>query len=180
MTSNVAAKVQKILEATVAGNGTGLKTQMAEIENSLKTISARIVSLLALAESGVKLDEITVRLRDLESIKDDLEKRKQQLETVKAEKRESLTWADQVARFFKHFEDRVLAASLAEQKVLLRKMVQRIVVDREKKVVRLYAWRLPKRGMRQIDDLLASEIAGQKCVFQTSVSPTRFELVLEA
>ena len=89
-----------------------------------------------------------VRLRDLEAVKQELEKKKKQLEAVKAEEKESLRRADQVARFFEHFE-RDLQLALEKNKAGTLLSPASIVIRQLKIVNRL-------------------------------VSPTRFELVLEA
>ena len=87
-----------------------------------------------------------------------------------------LRWADRVACFFRNFEKRFYSFTAAEQKVVLRKLIERIVIDRENIIARTFIWRLPMGESTQIDQMIERE----RSVFISSVPPTRFELVFQA
>jgi DNA invertase Pin-like site-specific DNA recombinase len=174
--SSLPSRILKILETNSNSNGSGMKRQKQEIEASLRITVEKITALLALAESGINLSEITSRLRKLEETKRDLEDRQKQLLTLQTEKKEMLRWADRVADFFQNFEDRFFNISAAEQKVILRKLIERIVIDRENLIANVFLWRLPKGEEKQIDQIIDQE----RRVFLQGVPPTRFDLVFQA
>ena len=141
-------------------------------------MSERIASLVTIAESGIRLEEITTRLRALEEEKMRLEENRKNLEAVKSGQKEIHRWAEVVADFFTNFESRFLAAPPAEQKVLLRELVERIIIDRERNVALVYIWLLPKGEVRGVDDLLAQKKkGGQIPDLLLAVPPTGFEPV---
>ena len=174
--SSLPSRILKILESVSRFNGSDIKRQMEEIENGLQAASEKIASLLTLAESGIKLTEVTSRLRILEETKRDLEEKKQQFLNIKAGKKDMLRWAERVKEYFSNFKDRFQLIPVAEQKVILRKLIERIIIDRENRVAKVYLWQLPKGEVKQIDQLIDQE----RRVFLQGVPPTRFELVFQA
>jgi len=132
--NQVEAKVIKILESAIDVDGSKLKNQMDETNAALRSMSERIASLIAIAESGIRLGEVTDRLRELEESKGRMEEKKKNLEIVKSERKEMQLWAELVAEFFRNFESRFLDAPMAEQKVLLRKLIHKIIIDRDRNV----------------------------------------------
>ena len=53
-----------------------------------------------------------------------------------------------------NFEKWFYSISAAEQKVLLRKLIDHRVIDRENLVAGVYLWKLPKGEVVQIDQLI--------------------------
>jgi site-specific DNA recombinase len=174
--SSLPSRVLRILESASSIDGSGIKQQTQEIEKSLRITSEKITALLALAESGVQLSEITSRLRELEETKKNLEEKQKHLHTLQAGKKDILRWAERVVDFFRNFEKMFTAITAAEQKVILRKLIERIVIDRDTLTAKTYIWRLPKGEVAGIDQLIDTE----RRVFLSGVPPTRFELVFQA
>ena len=76
-----------------------------------------------------------------------------------------------ISRFEQHFDH----APMSERKSMVRQLVDRIVIDRTRRVAMCYLLKIPKGAGKIVENLLEKERT-----HITSVPPTRFELVFQA
>ena len=79
-------------------------------------------------------------------------------------------------KFFKNFEQSFAEAPIAEQKALLRQVVQEIVVDHKRRIATCHLLKVPRREYEEVGDLLGQELK----THVSNVPPTGFEPVLQA
>ena len=94
-------------------------------------------------ERGGGSDTMLTRLRELEQEQKSLELK---LEGLKLESIQAMgvpEVAKLVKEFLGNFEEMFERAPLEDRKVLMKKLIQEIIVDREENVVRFYVRRIP-------------------------------------
>jgi hypothetical protein len=82
-------------------------------------------------------------LKELEDIQEKLEEERRRLERTKPPTLDPDRITRATTQFFSDFERSFDQLSIPERKEMLRRMVERILVDREEKKVRCYLRRLP-------------------------------------
>ncbi len=113
-------------------------------EGRTKTIRQKIQNLLTLAETGMHLECVAERLKALEDELRDLESK--QPDSHKCAERRLPSNAEikeAVRAFLDDFESDFGKAALPERKELVRKVIDKILVDREEGSVTVYVRRLP-------------------------------------
>jgi hypothetical protein len=104
----------------------------------------KIENLMRLAEEGTNLKTVAARLRELEEIQEKLKEEKARLQRNYAPKGRQADIVREVTGFLENFESKILTARIEERKELLRRAVEKIVVDRDQRKVRCYVRTLPK------------------------------------
>ena len=107
------------------------------------------------------------RLEELEREKQEFETRILLVQTQKAADSHFLDSSHEIANFILNFEDELSCSDPFRKKALLKKCISHIIVDRDKKVIRLAARLLPA-VTPELDYLLQKETAATKVV--TAVS----------
>jgi site-specific DNA recombinase len=119
----------------------------------------RFDNLIRLAEEGaVQIEVIKTRLNELEEERARLEKLLARTDSspVRLDIDEI---KQEVAKFVLNFEERFEAAPIEEKKELVQRCISRIVVDRERMVVRFYVKRIPA-VLPQMEALFETKPAG--------------------
>jgi hypothetical protein len=117
------------------------------LTRTLKDINAKIQNLLSMAERGVHLESIAIRIEELEMQKHTIEDNLSLLE-----KRHILLNCSQdeiqrqVTRFLKDFDKGFEEMSLQDKKAAMRRFVDMIIVDRRERKVKCYLRMLPSLG----------------------------------
>jgi len=83
------------------------------------------------------------RLKELEEEKGFLRVRVQSLASTDEKRMDPAKISEIVAKFILNFEEKFEKAPIEEKKLLVKKMISEIVVDRESGVVRFYVRRVP-------------------------------------
>lgn len=135
------------------------------ISNEIETLNMALTknevamrNLTQAIERGAQIDLLLVRLEELEAEKKGIESR---LNALKVETRGIFNVSDvssQVADFIANFEKVFQMAPIEERKILVKKCISQIIVDRDKKVVRFFIHRIPS-VIPQMDTLLQNKKA---------------------
>ena len=94
-------------------------------------------------EKGGAIQPLFDRLKELEEEKGFLRVRVQSLASTDEKRMDPAKISEIVAKFILNFEEKFEKAPLEEKKLLVKKMISEIVVDRESGVVRFYVRRVP-------------------------------------
>jgi hypothetical protein len=120
-------------------------TQEKSLRTQIGKVQTKIENLLDVAEAGtVAGPSIHERLTQLEREKRELETRVERL--VNVGRRSSATIDEVVARvkkFIADFEVKITQAPIEQQKLLMQKCIERIVIDRPANVARFYVRPIP-------------------------------------
>lgn len=141
------------------------------IDTQLKQLKSQIASLVRLAEQGVQVEEIAERIRQLEAERRSLEQFARRMKNTEDTVMVVDRLAKEAEKFFEEFGRRFEKSPVSEQKALIQSIVQRIDIDRERRVAKCYVWKLPKIGQPALDFIRTHLL---------SVPPTGFEPVLQA
>ncbi len=123
-------------------------SRMSEIlEQRLHELNMGIKNLLVLAEKGINLDNLAKRISELEIEQKRLRAEQSQAERHKEDEIDLGAISTAVLRFFEEFSQNFERLPLIDRKAILRRIVERILVDKKKKVVRCFLKRLPDVGL---------------------------------
>jgi hypothetical protein len=112
-------------------------------ETKLSDVRKRIERIMTLVENGIRLEEQIEKLHALEREKRQVERQLEQLELMKMTPRDLVDCRAQVQYLLDNFETILKTASLANQKELLRRFIEKIVVDRTVDTVVVYLRKIP-------------------------------------
>jgi hypothetical protein len=82
---------------------------------------------------------------------------------------------DESHAFFERFKENCSGAPMSQRKSLVRQIVDRIVIERDRRVAKCYLLAMPRSAGK-----IVKEIIENSRTPIMSVPPTRFELVLQA
>ena len=168
-------EILRILEAQTSDTASDQSEQPKSFETEIAGVDRKIQHLLGLAESGVDIEEVKKRLLSLKNEKDRLAGQRNRVAAFQASRKMRDDWAGRIAKFFSDFDRRFQEADPSERKMLMSKILKKIIIDREQNVAQCFMRKLPKGEVIKVDELLEKEQTHLNVV-----SPTRFELVLEA
>ncbi len=114
--------------------------------------------------------------RSLGQRKDGLEYALRSCQAIEDQEAYDDSISKKVAEFFSNFEKHFEQAPLSERKALVSQVVEKIIIDQKTRVAKCYLLKIPKQDL----GLLEKKRGVNKITPLMSVSPTRFELVLEA
>jgi hypothetical protein len=130
-----------------------------------------LIEVLELRKAGSDPKAVLNRLEELEKEKQELETRILSLQTQKAADSHFLDSSHEVANFILNFEDELNCSDPFRKKILLKKCISQIIVDRENNVIHLSARRLPA-VTPELEYLLQKETAALEPA--TGVYPADF------
>jgi site-specific DNA recombinase len=139
LVAEIEAQLTKLLEAAPTSTRDEIeriKSLIAECEQKTKHITNAI-------ENGGAIQSLFERLKALEEEKGLLNVRLQSLSLVNERQIEPAKISEIVAKFILNFEEKFENAPIEEKKLLIKKMISEIVVDRDNGVVRFYVRRVP-------------------------------------
>ncbi len=173
--SDVVHKLQQMIDRHIEDRAKIPQERVEEMRTSSLRISNQISSLISLAEKGINLDEIAGRIKELESQKARFELQLSQFQYSIPDQQQITEVAGNASQFLDDFDNYFSVAPISERKSMIRQVVDRIVIDRERRVAKCFLLKIPRGAGKIVEDLLQGEKT-----HMLSVSPTRFELVLEA
>lgn len=106
--------------------------------SALRRLNNKISSLIALAQKGVKLEEILKRIKQLESERSIVEVKVGHLTYPKPARMQVTKALDETVAFFDRFTQAFNGAPISERKSLVRQIVHRIAIDRDRRVATCY------------------------------------------
>jgi predicted nuclease with TOPRIM domain len=133
---------------------------------------SQTVQRMTLAEKGVNIGEIAERIKTLQLERSNLEIRIERLNSIKPTRGRFEQSIDETVKFFERFEHHFECASISERKNLMRQVIDRIVIDRKRRVAQCYLLAIPRSNSLSSPKISTTHISG--------VPPTRFELVFQA
>ncbi len=176
---STSSTVREIFERCVdEGNKSKASIHRDRVEKDrtdILRLNNQILALVALAEKGVKLDEVADRMKQLEQERLLAEQRVKEAATAKPPKEEIAKALDEARAYFREFMRNWREGTNSERKSLIRQVVDRIVIDRERRVAKCYIQAMPKSVGRTLDNLLENSRTQI-----LTVPPTGFEPVLQA
>ncbi len=137
---NIEEELKRLLEGETSETNDAV--QMRELQ--IKDVETKIGNLLALAEKGGHLDSIAERIRALEQELKEL--RSQGQPTQEAQRGTRLTAAETteaVNTFLDNFEANLEQAPLPERKELIRRVIEKILVDSATTCTTVYVRQVP-------------------------------------
>ena len=201
LSSNFQQRLKRALEHVLQTVIPDVVQKQKELQEKLKECENRISSLLAIVEKGIKVDTVVERIKSLEGEKAEAARALKELRMQKANKNELLNVVAESKSFVDNFVEEFNELGLAEKKEGMRKLVRKVIVDRERKVARCYIRTIPpfkqhplldvldkdtqvpasplqfRKPQKQRDELVETSQLSSSLV---SVPPTRFELVYRA
>jgi site-specific DNA recombinase len=186
----------KMVEKVLSTAFPDIEKKRKEIKNSLKECEKKMSSLLALVEKGVKVDTIVNRIKILEDEKSRLNKSLREMQNQNYGINSFNNIVKESKEFLENFVDEFQRLSLPEQKEGMKKIVEKIIVDRENRIARCFInpllgakqnilfdekYRNPQLNIRQ-SFVLGNQPIDVKQLNSSlvDVPPTRFELVFQA
>ncbi len=106
----------------------------------------------------------------------ELEYAQRSCEAIEEEESYDNAIAKKVAEFFSDFERHFEQALMSERKALVHQVVEKIVIDQKTRIAKCYLLKIPRQDLGLLNQ---KRDVGKKTSLM-GVSPTRFELVLEA
>ncbi len=173
--SSIAAKLQKMIDDYLDNKARVPREEIEGLQSSILKLGHQVSSLIALAEKGIELDQIAKRIKQLEAQKASLDQQLTQRTSSTPKQKEVEAVANKATEFLKRFERHFNKAPISERKSMVRQVVDRIVIDRQRRVARCFLLRIPKGAGQIVEKLLEKERT-----HIANVPPTRFELVLQA
>lgn len=128
-----------LLNGLKSGEADFLKKRVEEVSTKLRNLMNRLED----AESDSEVTEIRKRIRERTEEKKQLEDRLVRIGSSNVGVGEASSVGHSVAQFFRDFNHTFLKGSLVTKKLLLRRLIKQIVVDREQNVIRVYACKIP-------------------------------------
>jgi hypothetical protein len=164
------------------------------VEQKLTECGKKISALLSLVEKGVNVDTIANRIRTLEDEKTSFKREIKELQNQHVGKEDFLDLAHESMKFVEDYVQSFDDLTLAEKKAGMKKLVKKIIVDREKRVAHCYIRTIPSfrhhpllDALQEPSDLLSHKKRRDDLVEKqqlrsslVGVPPTRFELVYRA
>ncbi len=161
---NVVSLLQSIVIERAKKLSNGLENDEPTLAKSQKEVQQKIDNLLQAVESGIQMETIVPRLRELEKEKqrtvDELERIRNPKLLDESGIREI---SSQVSKTLLEFENSFDTLPILQKKHLIRRFVHRIIVDRNAGKVRGYIRRIPKLEHPVVDALYASESFNALC-----------------
>jgi hypothetical protein len=135
-------RIEKQLESIVQGQPQDLKRKHELLQAKALENEQKIKNLTRALERGVCSESVCDRLKEVESEQVSL---REELQTTEAsgERFDVSKIALEVKKFVDNFEKNFPKAPIEERKLLVKKMISEVVVDRETNTVRFYLRRLP-------------------------------------
>ena len=142
--SGIRKRIKKYLTEMFDNQPTAIRQKVETLDAQIIDSQLKIKNLVALAEKGINLDSIAERINELE----------EQLKTLRSERSkiagdDPLKTVDRkiiiqaVTNFLENFEQKFESVPILEKKELLRKVVEKIVVNPDERKVSCYIKRLP-------------------------------------
>ncbi len=142
--SRIECRLEKLIEGYLDNCRNDGHGPLKHLEGSLRECEAKLANLLSLVEAGVALDTVLPRIKEIEKernwLMQELAKARRAVEDTHAMK----DAAAEAARFILQLPAQLKEAPILEKKLLLRKVVEGLLVDRERDEVVLTLSRLPK------------------------------------
>jgi len=132
--------IDRYLDSYLSDNGTAGQ----EVEAALKSNATKLDNLLSLIEKGISTDTILPRVKELEAEKVRLEREWQKVQHIGADQRAVKSAAEQAEAFMASFSDKWRKAAIPDRKLLIRRVVKGITVDRAHGDFTSTFYRLPK------------------------------------
>lgn len=173
--SSVKDKLQSMIDNYLTSKASPSHDEIEETQTALLRLNNQISSLITLAEKGVKLEEVAKRIKQLESERSVVEAKVKHLKCPKAARMQITKAVDETVAFFGRFKQDCNDVPISERKSLVRQIVDRIVIDRDRRVAKCYLLAMPRSAGKIVEEMIQD---GRTHLM--SVPPTRFELVLQA
>src|ERR1051325_281655 len=139
------------------------ETEVERIKKRMVETEDKIHNLTEAIEKGSAHDSIFSRLGELEDEKKVLGMRLSTLENTSKRQIDPQLVSKEVARFILEFESKIQTVPPEEQKLLIKKVISKIVVDRDRNVVQFFIRRIPAVSP-QLEELLQNKKAPTESV----------------
>jgi hypothetical protein len=141
--TDLAGRTLEYVEELNRHRPTAVENRLESINEIITENALKLSNLVSLVEAGSALRSISARIKELEDIQEKLEGEKRRLVRTRPPTLDPDRITKAITQFFDNFERSFDQLSIPERKEMLRRMVERILVDREERKVRCYLRRLP-------------------------------------
>jgi len=141
--TDLADRTHEYVEELNRHRPTAVEKRLESISEILDENTEKISNLVSLVEAGSELKSISARIKELEDIQEKLEGERRRLGRIRPPTLDPDRITRATTQFFNNFERSFDQLSMAERKEMLRRMVERILFNREERKVRCYLRRLP-------------------------------------
>lgn len=142
--SDFRRKVEDCLTHLIEGEPAAHDSESELLNAQLKDVELKIRNLVDLAEKGTNLESVATRINELECQQKDLKSKQTSERPVRSAQIDRKAVAKAVCQFFEEFERNFDEAPQVEKKELVRKIVEKIIVDPESRKVTVYFRQIPK------------------------------------
>jgi site-specific DNA recombinase len=139
----IQGRVEQCVEELLGKETASSQSEERLREMKIQETKDKIANLLVLAEKGVHMDSLAGRIQELEKQLQGLQTEVTSNTTHPGRRMDRSKIKQLVSQFFNNFEEHFDKAPIMEKKELLRKVVDRITVDRETRAVNCYIKRIP-------------------------------------
>ncbi len=142
--SRIERRLEELIQAYFQDRGEDSGGPLGRLQASFRECEAKLKNMLAFVEAGGSLDTALPRIKEIEKERDWLTQELAKARRAMEDRRAVKDAAVEAARFILDFPRELKRAPLLEKKLLLRKVVEGILVDRDRDEVVLTMSRLPK------------------------------------
>jgi DNA-binding transcriptional MerR regulator len=143
LNSDLPKRLEEMLDGTIKHHSFERLENVEQFEKALSDNRIRMERLFTLYETGTAIEQIADRIKSLEKEKKEIEQQLEQARVSNLSRKEIMVAKAQVQYLMDNFEVTLKYAPVHIQKELLRKFVQRIVVDRTSDTIIVYLRRVP-------------------------------------
>jgi hypothetical protein len=147
--------------------------EQATLEKQLHLNQRKLQNLLDAVESGIGLDTVIPRIKEVEAENERLNRELESLSKVNVSRELVTDAASEASKFLRGFDRKLAAAPITEQKMMIRRVVDGITVDRTREVLECRLLRVPKLAI----PVLASRL--QNRIVQSRVCPEQGTHLIE-
>ena len=142
----VIGRIEEVLQAAIGEVPRRRQQEQKIVREKLDDVKSRRQNIIAAIEQARVGAAMEVLLRRLEEVTQEVEAAEREVEETRkwqALQADIRTTADHISRFIEKFDEVFQAAPPDEKKLLLRKCVSEVVVDRERGVLQVAVRRIP-------------------------------------
>lgn len=139
----LALRLETTLQALLKARPTGMKNRVNDLEKELAGCEDKISKLTEAIEAGANLEPILNRLRELENRKGEIRGTLEKIHPIQSSVPDLAEIKRRVSAMLLNFQDRFEKAPIEERKLVVRKLISQVVIDRDQRVARLYVRKLP-------------------------------------
>jgi len=182
---NIIEQINQMVQSLMEGAPKEKANEVEAIKRAIVQNNEKIQNLMTAIEGGTAVERLGERIEELERDQHALKRRLVALETQEPSTIDPGVIKRRVMEYIENFETEIERAPMEEKKILMKKMISKIDVDRDNNVVRFHVRRLPA-VTPELDELLQKErVAADVATTQSSGGPnflqvaTRYYKTLE-